>query len=149
LSSKTQAAFDAFESDYISTIMTNEAARAEYEAKLINLATIRDTASEAYDAAIAAINVATNAAAVKEAEKAASDAWSDYVKALGDILESKFEKDKLAYRGVDDAGVKYTEAISLKDSTLGGITTANSGFQVIADNLSAAKAFHDAQTVVA
>jgi hypothetical protein len=85
--------------------------------------------------------------AVKEAEKEANEAWSDYVKALGALLENKFSVDKLAYLG-DDAGVKYTKAISLKDSTLGDITNVNSGFQSIADNLIAAKAFHDAQTVV-
>jgi hypothetical protein len=148
LSSKTQAAFVEFESGYNSTITTNDAAKAEVETKLVNLATSRDTALEAYDAAIAAINVATNAVAVKEAEKAANDAWSEYVKALGDLLENKFEMDKLVYLG-DDAGVKYTKAISLKDSTLVNITNVNSGFQGIADNLIAAKAFHEAQTVVA
>ncbi len=147
MSSKTQAAFVEFESGYNSKITTNDAAKADVETKLLNIGTIRDTALEAYDAAIAAINEATNAAAVKAAETDATAAWSQYVLALGDLSVNAFGLDKLVYLG-DDAGVKYTEAISLKDSTLGNITTVNSGFQGIADNLIAAKAFYTLQTVV-
>jgi hypothetical protein len=148
LSSKTQAEFGEFESDYNSEITKNDAAKAGIEAKLLIIATSRDTALEAYDAAIAAINEATNAAAVKAAETDAIAAWSQYVLALGDLGANKFSLDKLVYLG-DDAGVKYTDAISLKNSTAGDITNVNSGFQGIVDDLSAAKAFYETQTVVA
>lgn len=147
MSSKTQAEFDLFETDYNSEITKNDTEKAQAETKLLNLATSRDTALAAYDAAIVAINEATNAADVKAAEKDANDAWSEYVKALGDILGNDFDLDKLVYLG-DDAGAKYTEAISLKDSTLGDITNDNSGFQGIADTLISAKAFYTLQTVV-
>jgi hypothetical protein len=142
-----QAEFDLFETDYNSEITKNDTEKAQAETKLLNLATSRDTALAAYDAAIVAINEATNAADVKAAEKDANDAWSEYVKALGDILGNDFDLDKLVYLG-DDAGAKYTEAISLKDSTLGDITNDNSGFQGIADTLISAKAFYTLQTVV-
>jgi hypothetical protein len=148
LSSKTQAAFDKFESDYNSEITKNDASKTDILAKIEVIKGERDSAQADYEVARIAIDAATNAAVLKVAGSEATIAWAKFAKGVDAIAENEQKASRLEYLG-EDANQKYSDATLLKDQTLVVIANANSSLQGTADTLISAKSFYDAQTPAA